>query len=114
MNPRFYASCVALLVDIVFAVTAFGHMTSPVRFVTGLLFAFFVLGWSCVAHLRLTNVALAISLTLGLGLVLVLLPAELMVITSHWHPVTLEKSLIVVSGLLLLVSVVRERSARAA
>jgi hypothetical protein len=114
MHPRFWLSLTALAVDLVFAVTVLAGGASPVRFVAALLFAFFVLGWSVVSHLRPTSVSFGTSLTIGLGLVLLLLPAELMIVTSSWHPVVLEKSLIALSGLGLVISLVREWGRRAA
>ena len=114
MHPRYFVSCAALLVNIVFGITAFAGGASPVRFVSALLFAFFVVGWSVVAHLRLTNVALATSLSLGLGLAIVLLAAEVMIETSSWHPVVVEKGLVIVTAVLLLWSIMRERGHRAA
>jgi len=113
MNIRLYASAAALVVDLTFGVTALAGGSSPVRYVTGLLFAFFVVGWSLVSHLRLNSVSVALSLTIGIGLVTILLPAEVMILASSWHPVTIESTLIVASALLLVASIVRERSGRA-
>ncbi len=114
MNVRLYASTAALCIDLVFGATALAGGSSPVRYVAGLLFAFFVVGWSFVSHLRLNSVSLALSLTLGLGLVTILLPAEIMILTSSWHPSAIASTLVVTSALLLVASIVRERSDRAA
>jgi uncharacterized membrane protein len=99
MNARLSFTIAALVISLVEGALAFTTSSGPLHFVVGLVFLFFVPGWSIVGHLRLKNGALEISLSLGLSLALLLLVSEAALSWHFWHLVTLQK---IVEGLCIL------------
>ena len=77
-------------VDLVCIGAAAAGVHGPTRFITGLVVALILPGWSLVGPLRLRRPELEVGLTVATSLAVILVLAQVLVTVRLWHPFAAE------------------------